>query len=37
MYDYSEFDAGFVAERNHQFRWQVARRMSGALMDLLRR
>ena len=33
MYDYSEFDAAFVAERNHQFRWQVARRISGALTE----
>src|SRR6056297_2285213 len=33
MYDYSEFDAAFVAERNRQFRQQVERRISGALTE----
>ena len=33
MYDYTEFDAGFVAERNRQFRQQVERRISGALTE----
>ncbi|MHA7827447.1 MAG: nitrite/sulfite reductase [Roseovarius sp.] len=33
MYDYSEFDAAFVAERNRQFRQQVERRVSGALTE----
>ncbi|WP_371224509.1 nitrite/sulfite reductase [Roseovarius sp. 2305UL8-3] len=33
MYDYSEFDAAFVAQRNRQFRHQVERRISGALTE----
>ncbi len=33
MYDYSEFDTAFVAERNRQFRQQVERRISGALTE----
>src|SRR6056297_3448547 len=33
MYDYTEFDAAFVAERNRQFRSQVERRLSGALTE----
>lgn len=33
MYDYSEFDAAFVANRNRQFRQQVERRISGALTE----
>ncbi len=33
MYDYSDFDAAFVAERNRQFRAQIARRISGALTE----
>ncbi len=33
MYDYSEFDAAFVAQRNRQFRQQVERRISGALTE----
>ncbi|GGO52794.1 sulfite reductase (NADPH) hemoprotein beta-component [Roseovarius pacificus] len=33
MYNYSEFDAAFVAERNRQFRAQVERRISGALTE----
>ena len=33
MYTYNEFDAGFVAERNSQFRQQVERRISGALSE----
>ncbi|NHQ74796.1 nitrite/sulfite reductase [Roseovarius gahaiensis] len=33
MYNYSEFDAAFVAERNRQFRQQVERRISGALTE----
>ncbi len=33
MYDYSDFDAAFVAERNRQFRAQVARRLSGHLTE----
>src|SRR6056297_273960 len=33
MYDYTEFDAAFVAERNRQFRQQVERRLSGALTE----
>lgn len=33
MYKYSDFDAGFVAERNKQFRAQVERRVSGALTE----
>ncbi|MEQ9257764.1 MAG: nitrite/sulfite reductase [Roseovarius sp.] len=33
MYSYSEFDAGFVAERNRQFRAQVERRVAGHLTE----
>ena len=33
MYTYSDFDAAFVAERNAQFRAQVARRITGALTE----
>ena len=33
MYSYSEFDAAFVAERNRQFRAQVARRIDGSLTE----
>ncbi len=33
MYDYSEFDAAFVAERNRQFRSQVQRRIDGSLTE----
>ena len=33
MYDYTDFDAAFVAERNRQFRAQVDRRLSGALTE----
>ena len=33
MYNYSDFDAQFVAERNKQFRAQVDRRISGALSE----
>jgi sulfite reductase (NADPH) hemoprotein beta-component len=33
MYDYSDFDAAFVARRNAQFRRQVERRISGALTE----
>ncbi|WP_238364714.1 nitrite/sulfite reductase [Mesobacterium pallidum] len=33
MYNYSDFDAAFVAERNRQFRAQVERRVSGALTE----
>ena len=33
MYRYSEFDHAFLAERNAQFRAQVARRLSGALTE----
>ena len=33
MYDYSEFDAAFVAERNRQFRAQVDRRVAGHLTE----
>jgi len=33
MYDYTEFDAAFVAERNRQFRQQVERRLNGALTE----
>ena len=33
MYTYTEFDAGFVAERNRQFRAQVARRVDGSLTE----
>ncbi len=33
MYDYTDFDAAFVAERNRQFREQVERRINGALTE----
>ncbi|MCB2110729.1 MAG: nitrite/sulfite reductase [Defluviimonas sp.] len=33
MYDYTDFDAAFVARRNAQFRAQVERRLSGALSE----
>jgi sulfite reductase (NADPH) hemoprotein beta-component len=33
MYQYNDFDAAFVAERNAQFRAQVERRISGALIE----
>ncbi|SIS71035.1 sulfite reductase (NADPH) hemoprotein beta-component [Roseivivax lentus] len=33
MYRYTDFDAGFVAERNRQFRAQVARRIDGSLTE----
>ena len=33
MYEYSDFDAAFVRERNAQFRAQVERRLSGALTE----
>ncbi|WP_317054967.1 nitrite/sulfite reductase [Roseovarius rhodophyticola] len=33
MYNYSEFDAAFVAERNRQFRAQVERRIDGSLTE----
>ncbi|RBI70803.1 nitrite/sulfite reductase [Roseovarius sp. TE539] len=33
MYDYNEFDAAFVAERNRQFRAQVERRVAGHLTE----
>ena len=33
MYRYDEFDARFVAERIKQFRYQVERRLSGALSE----
>src|SRR6201995_4651563 len=33
MYRYDEFDAQFVAERVEQFRYQVARRLSGTLNE----
>jgi len=33
MYDYTEFDRAFLAERNAQFRAQVARRLDGALTE----
>jgi sulfite reductase (NADPH) hemoprotein beta-component len=33
MYEYSDFDAAFLAERNAQFRAQVERRLSGALTE----
>ena len=33
MYDYTEFDAAFVAQRNRQFRAQVERRIAGALTE----
>ena len=33
MYDYTEFDAAFVATRNRQFRAQVERRVAGHLTE----
>ncbi len=33
MYRYTDFDADFVAERNRQFRQQVARRLDGSLTE----
>ncbi|QYX55340.1 nitrite/sulfite reductase [Roseovarius sp. SCSIO 43702] len=33
MYDYTDFDAAFVAERNRQFRAQVERRIDGSLTE----
>ncbi len=33
MYEYNNFDAAFIMERNKQFRAQVARRLSGALTE----
>ena len=33
MYQYSEFDSAFLAERNRQFRAQVARRIDGSLTE----
>ncbi|MDJ0822782.1 MAG: nitrite/sulfite reductase [Paracoccaceae bacterium] len=33
MYRYTDFDAGFVAERNRQFRQQVERRLDGSLTE----
>ncbi|AVO36997.1 nitrite/sulfite reductase [Pukyongiella litopenaei] len=33
MYRYSEFDRAFLAERNRQFRAQVARRIDGSLTE----
>ena len=33
MYDYTEFDAAFVAERNRQIRAQVERRVAGHLTE----
>ena len=33
MYNYDDFDHAFLAERNRQFRAQVARRISGALTE----
>lgn len=33
MYDYTDFDAAFVARRNRQFRAQVARRLAGQLTE----
>ena len=33
MYNYTDFDAAFVAERNAQFRQQVARRIDGSLTE----
>ena len=33
MYRYDEFDAAFLAERNRQFREQVARRVDGSLTE----
>ena len=33
MYSYTEFDSGFIAERNAQFRAQVERRIDGSLTE----
>ncbi len=33
MYQYSEFDSAFLAERNRQFRAQVTRRIDGSLTE----
>ena len=33
MYQYTDFDAAFVAERNRQFRGQVERRIDGSLTE----
>ena len=33
MYQYTDFDAGFLKERNAQFRAQVARRIDGSLAE----
>ncbi len=33
MYQYNDFDAGFIAERNRQFRAQVGRRIDGSLTE----
>ena len=33
MYRYSDFDTAFIAERNRQFRAQVARRIDGSLTE----
>jgi len=33
MYKYNDFDSAFLAERNHQFRTQVERRIDGALTE----
>ncbi len=33
MYEYSEFDRAFLAERNRQFRAQVERRLDGSLTE----
>ncbi|MCP5075206.1 MAG: nitrite/sulfite reductase [Rhodobacteraceae bacterium] len=33
MYSYNDFDTGFIAERNKQFRAQVARRVDGSLTE----
>ena len=33
MYNYNEFDSAFIAERNKQFRAQVARRIDGSLTE----
>ena len=33
MYNYTDFDAAFVAERNRQFRAQVERRIDGSLTE----
>ena len=33
MYEYTEFDRAFLAERNAQFRAQVARRLDGSLTE----